>query len=172
MMIVAKNQQALHHLAGQFKARTVQKEYLGLVRGKIAAENGVIDRPIGRHRADRKRMSSLYPSNVKRPAITEWHVEARFALQGAANSLRWFTLLRLVPRTGRTHQLRVHLADLGFPLLGDRVYGGKKPLSIAKADPAHDVAWFPRQALHAEKLAVNTLAPANDSSLQHPCRKI
>jgi 23S rRNA pseudouridine1911/1915/1917 synthase len=154
VMIVAKNGYALRQLAGQFKARTVQKEYLALVRGRIAAEQGIIDRPIGRHRGDRKRMSSLYPLGQKREAVTEWCVEERFAIADTANSLRWFTLLRLMPRTGRTHQLRVHLTDLGFPLVGDPLYGRKKK-GAGLAGSCENIDCFPRQALHAERLAID-----------------
>jgi 23S rRNA pseudouridine1911/1915/1917 synthase len=155
VMIVAKHALAFQHLAGQFKARTVRKEYLALVYGRIAAEKGIIDRPIGRHRSDRKRMSSTHPVDKKRAAITEWAVEKRFALQGPGHSLCGMTLLRLMPRTGRTHQLRVHLADLGHPLVGDSLYGRKQ--RAGKAVAGEVVSQFPRQALHAEKLMVELL---------------
>jgi 23S rRNA pseudouridine1911/1915/1917 synthase len=155
VMIVAKHALAFEHLVGQFKARTVHKEYVALVYGRIAADKGVINRSIGRHRFDRKRMSSTHPLNKKREAVTDWVVEGRFALDSAANSLRWLSLLRLTPRTGRTHQLRVHFADLGYPLVGDRLYGQTRRVYTVAAGAAVD--GFPRHALHAEKLAIEIL---------------
>jgi len=89
-----------------------------------------------------------------REAITEWWVEKRFAFDPRSTPLRAVTLLRLRPRTGRTHQLRVHLADMGYPLIGDKVYGRKRNGNSTKlmGDPIIDR--FPRQALHAEKLTL------------------
>src|SRR5581483_1348453 len=84
-------------------------------------ERGKIDRAISRHRSDRKRMSSVRAGGRQRAAVTEWSVEERFVSARGA-----LTLVRLRPRTGRTHQLRVHLADLGFPLVGDKTYGRKR----------------------------------------------
>jgi 23S rRNA pseudouridine1911/1915/1917 synthase len=155
VMIVAKNAVTFQRLVGQFRSRSVDKEYVALVWGKVAADKGVIDRAIGRHRADRKKMSSLHALDQKREAVTEWRVVQRFALPAGASSLRWLTLLRLKPRTGRTHQLRVHLADLGFPLVGDRLYGRKRNASGEKSVPDSVIDGFPRQALHAEKLALD-----------------
>jgi len=157
VMIVAKNADAFQRLVGQFSARSVDKEYIALVWGKVVADKGIIDRAIGRHRADRKRMSSLHSLDKKREAVTEWRVEQRFALPAGANSLRWLTLLRLRPRTGRTHQLRVHLADKGFPLVGDPLYGRKRNASRATFVPDAVVDGFPRQALHAERLAIDAV---------------
>jgi 23S rRNA pseudouridine1911/1915/1917 synthase len=154
VMIVAKNAAALRYLANQFKARSVDKEYIALVWGKMAADAGTIDRAIGRHRSDRKRMSSLHLVGRRRVAVTEWRVERRYALPGGANSQRWVTLLRLKPRTGRTHQLRVHLADLGFPLVGDPLYGRKRHAKSTAIVPDPVLDGFPRQALHAEKLTI------------------
>jgi len=151
VMIVAKNMFTFQHLVGQFKNRTVQKEYVGLAWGAMNPTEGRIDRPIGRHRSDRKRMSSLQILNRGRDAVTEWCVEERLALTDG-NSYSWVSLVRLRPRTGRTHQLRVHLADMGFPLIGDKVYGAKRRRSL---DLCPAVSNFPRQALHAEKLVID-----------------
>jgi len=146
VIIVAKNMPTFHRLAAQFKNRTAQKEYLALLWGELKPERGKIDRPIGRHRSDRKRMSSLRAGGRLRDAITEWSVEQRFV-----HERRSLTLVRLRPRTGRTHQLRVHLADMGFPLVGDKVYG-RKGGAIKSGDSP--IEKFPRQALHAEKLTL------------------
>jgi len=147
VMVVAKNASALESLARQFRERTVAKEYLALVWGWLPGERGTVDRAVGRHRSDRKKMSSLFALPHKRNAVTEWQVEARFRLGGEAMSL-----LRLKPHTGRTHQLRVHMADMKFPLVGDAVYGGKAFQNKNKEVAAcHGLV---RQALHAERLAI------------------
>jgi 23S rRNA pseudouridine1911/1915/1917 synthase len=151
VMIVAKNAFAFGRLARQFKLRTVTKEYVALVWGKLAADHGVIDRPIGRHRSDRKKMSSLRSLGKTRDAVTEWQVEQCFFLDDDvhARSVSW---LRLKPRTGRTHQIRVHLADLGHSIVGDKVYGRKIRPVRGRAVLLDS---FPRQVLHAECLVVD-----------------
>jgi 23S rRNA pseudouridine1911/1915/1917 synthase len=132
VLLVARTAAALEALARQFRERRVEKQYVALVRGALAA-TGTIDRPIGRHPRERKRMSVR--SRHGRPAVTRWAALERFP---------GLTLVRLMPETGRTHQLRVHLAAAGHPIVGDRVYGGRP--GAAQAVP------FPRQALHAEEI--------------------
>ncbi|HKY09813.1 MAG TPA: RluA family pseudouridine synthase [Candidatus Binatia bacterium] len=152
VIVAVKNMDAYHDLMLQFKNRTVEKEYLGLAWGRVMPEKGSIDRPIGRHRSDRKKMSSLHFSGIARKALTEWRVDRRFVLP---NSQRALTLLRLRPHTGRTHQLRVHLADSGYPLVGDRLYGKKRGGGATREFPDSLSASFPRQALHAQTLVLN-----------------
>jgi 23S rRNA pseudouridine1911/1915/1917 synthase len=154
VMIVAKNAPAFRALAAQFKDRRVKKEYLALVFGKLKGERGVINRAIGRHRADRKRMSSLNALPKKREAVTEWSVEKWFQNRGDEPGSSGVSLLRLRPWTGRTHQIRVHLADIGHPVVGDKIYGRKRRNTEDKSDNADALNSFPRQALHAERLSL------------------
>jgi len=135
VLLVARTAAALEALARQFRARTIEKVYLAVVRGHPGAASGTIDRAIGRHRRERKRMS--VHSRRGRAAVTRWTALERLA--GA-------TLVRLEPETGRTHQLRVHLAALGHPIVGDRVYGARR------AGRLDTPLAFPRQALHAAEI--------------------
>ena len=152
VMIVAKSAAAFLQLARQFKERQVKKEYVALVLGKPNDRHGIIDRSIGRHRSDRKRMSSIHAIAKKREAVTEWVVEKSFRRKAATLGTSWVSLLRLMPKTGRTHQIRVHLADMGYPLVGDKMYGRKRSNPTAKNTDSLDS--FSRQALHAERLSL------------------
>jgi 23S rRNA pseudouridine1911/1915/1917 synthase len=134
VLVIGKTADVVARLAAQFKARDVEKEYLALVWRCPAARRGVIDRPIGRHPTQRKRMSVRTGG---RTAVTRYEVCEDF---GDAS------LLRLFPETGRTHQLRVHLAASGHPVLGDKLYGRRRPAGDAL------LGAFPRQALHAARL--------------------
>jgi len=116
LVIAAKNDRAHLSLAEQLKTRTLMREYDAVVRGVLKADSGTIDAPIGRHHTDRKRqaVSQLHSRN----AVTHYEVLARY---------RGFSHVRCRLETGRTHQIRVHLAHIGHPVLGDTVYGMKKP---------------------------------------------
>ena len=154
VMVVAKNHRSLQILAQQFKDRTVQKEYLALVWGKFESNSGIIDRPIGRHRSQRKKMSSRFAYSKTREALTEWNVEKSFEVKADLKSIRWVSLCRLRPKTGRTHQIRVHLAELGHPVVGDKVYGWHPKPDLQNSSMISLLYDFPRQALHAEKLEI------------------
>ena len=126
-MLVAKNSAAQADLAGQFKARSVVKIYLVLVKGHLTPENGIIEAPIGRNLRNRKLMAVVTGG---REARTEYRV---------AKYIDSYTLLKVRPETGRTHQIRVHLAAIGYPIVGDRIYGIKSP-------------YLSRQFVHASRL--------------------
>lgn len=140
LLMVAKTLPAHKSLVDQLQARTVHREYLALVHGAMTG-GGTLDEPLGRHPTDRKRFAVRRDG---KPAITHYRIETRFADH---------TLLRVKLETGRTHQIRVHMSHIHYPLVGDPVYGGR--LRIPKgADEEltrvlHD---FRRQALHAESL--------------------
>ena len=137
VLLVARTWAALEGLARQFRERSIEKRYVAIVHGRVARARGTIDRPIGRHPRERKRMSVR--SRRPRAAVTDFEVLER---------LPDATLLRLRPHTGRTHQLRVHLAALGHPIVGDRVYGARR----GRGGRVPGLADFPRQALHAEEI--------------------
>ncbi len=143
VMVVAKRDAAHHALAEQFHTHTIEREYRALVRGLPAADSGRVDRPIGRHRRDRKRMSVR--SIGGREAHTAWRVLRRFR----AAECTWLSVL---PETGRTHQIRVHLASAGLPIVGDPVYGRRSKLSRARGARGEAERSLARPALHAARL--------------------
>ena len=116
LLIVAKNDFAHQALSAQLADRSLSRVYEAVVRGRLREERGTIDRPIGRHPTDRKRMAVTEKNS--RPAVTHWEVLARY---------NGYTHVRCRLETGRTHQIRVHMASIGHPLLGDGVYGAPSP---------------------------------------------
>lgn len=136
VLIVAKHDRAIQALQRQFKEREVRKIYIALVIGNVEQDEGVIDAPVGRHRVHRKRMAVVTDGKSAR---TRWRVRRRYR----DDRNRVYTLLDVRLLTGRTHQIRVHFAWLGYPLLGDAVYG-----------PLHSPLPAPRQFLHARSLTL------------------
>lgn len=142
VMVVAKTPLALHALARQFAARTVAKTYLAIVRGAPRDDEGEIDLAIGRDPVARHRMQARV--GQRREARTGFRVVERFGQPPVA------ALVEATPYTGRTHQVRVHLASIGHPLVGDSLYAGE-----SHGPPAGErrlIDDFPRQALHAARL--------------------
>ncbi|HHX01937.1 MAG TPA: RluA family pseudouridine synthase [Firmicutes bacterium] len=132
LLVVAKNDHTHQELAAQIKARTVKRHYLALVHGRVKNEQGIIDQPIGRHPHDRKKM--VVREEQGRRAITEFEVKEHFG--------DLYTLVECRLQTGRTHQIRVHLAAINHPVVGDPAYGRK-----------HGNLGCKRQLLHAFYLA-------------------
>lgn len=130
---VAKTEQAFHHLQEQFRTKTARRDYLAIVYGAPPQENGTIEQPIGRHPVERQKMAVVSEEKGRR-AITHWHIKER---------LGNYTLMEFELETGRTHQIRVHSAFMGHPIVGDQVYGsGRKSINVN----------LPGQALHAWRL--------------------
>ncbi|CAG0910699.1 unnamed protein product [Cyprideis torosa] len=142
LMVVAKNLTAHKSLVDSLAERDVSREYIALVQGIIVAGD-TIDAPIGRHSRDRKKMAVTIGG---KEAITHYRVAARFIAH---------TLLEVKLETGRTHQIRVHMASMHHPIVGDPVYGGRLRLPVGASDKlVKTLQGFRRQALHARKLGL------------------
>jgi len=156
LLVVARSEKAHTSLSRQLLARTVSREYLAVSVG-VMTSGGTIDEPIGRHRADRLRMAVRADG---RPATTHFRIIERF---------RAHTFLNLKLETGRTHQIRLHLSHLKYPIVGDPVYGGRFALPRGATAPLIDMLrGFKRQALHAAALSFEHPRTGKRLSLASP----
>ncbi len=142
LLMIAKTLAAHHSLTGQLQDRSITREYLALVRGWMTA-GGTVDEPIGRHPVERKRNTVREDG---KEAITHYRLERRFTHH---------TLIRVKLETGRTHQIRVHMAHINYPLVGDPLYGGRFQIPGNCNPQLQDaLRQFKRQALHATRLGL------------------
>lgn len=146
VVLVAKNDMAHAKLSGQFQSQTIHKRYVALVLGCPELDRDLIDEPIGAHPRQREKMAIRRDASVGRPARTFYETRERFD---------GFALLELAPKTGRTHQIRVHLDHIGYPVLCDRQYGGRARITRGeiRRDSSDTFVLLERQALHAQRLS-------------------
>ncbi|MDP2705816.1 MAG: RNA pseudouridine synthase [bacterium] len=145
ILIAVRNQEAFSYLKDLFQKHQVEKTYWALARGDLWPVQGIIDKPISLKRGTIRR--TVYEGTMTKPAITEYKVVERFRFNED-----YFSLVELQPKTGRTHQLRVHLAAIGHPIIGDQVYGQKKSLTTTER------LWnLQRQFLHAKSIEFSLL---------------
>lgn len=155
VIVAAKTAFALRRIAAQFAARTVAKAYTALVHGLPKEDEGVIDAPLGRHPKEHRRVIVQPRSGLVREALTSWRVEARWVVPGTQG----FAMIRAEPKTGRTHQIRVHLKWVGHPLIADGLYGSETEFAPRDVfgkrlpDGEPDEPILTRHALHARQLA-------------------
>ncbi len=143
LIVAAKSDEAHRKLSAQFEKHDVHKKYVALVWGDVKGASGEIVLPVGRHPVDRKKMSTK--SRHGKDALTLWKVRERY---GTA------TLLDIEIKTGRTHQIRVHLSERGYPVIGDAVYGNPSKINIIKnSELKAQIKSLQRQALHAAQLS-------------------
>lgn len=134
VMVIAKNQDFFVYMKELFQRRKVKKTYIALVYGKLSAKKGIINKPISLKSSTVKR--TVYKGKMQKEAVTEYKLLKLYKFNG-----EYFSLLKVMPKTGRTHQIRLHLASIGYPIVGDSFYGRKNnPFGLV------------RQFLHAESL--------------------
>lgn len=148
LLVVAKTEAAMTHLAKQFEAKTTEREYIALVWGNVVAESGTIEGNLARHLKDRMQMAVFDDPEIGKPAITHYKVLERFG---------YVTLISCQLETGRTHQIRAHMKHIGHPLFNDERYGGHlilKGTTFTKYKQFIENCFkaLPRQALHAKTL--------------------
>lgn len=153
--MAAKTDAAARELRRLWESREVEKEYLAIVQGAVPDAHGMIDAPLGRDEKSRVAIKDCVRLDGL-PSQTEFFLERTFfrRIAGAGEADLPFSLLRLRPRTGRKHQIRIHLAHLGHPIVGDKIYGGDEDLYLALVEGRLDDAQrqkliLPHQALHA-----------------------
>jgi 23S rRNA pseudouridine1911/1915/1917 synthase len=160
ILVVAKTDAAHMALAAQWQERTIDKEYFALVVGVPDRDRDRIDQPIGAHPDHREKMAIRASHATSRDASTFYEVQERFA---------GFAALHVRPRTGRTHQIRVHLAHVGFPVLCDRLYGGRAQITVGDLCHTADATiLLDRQALHAHRLRLNHPRTGTPLALEAP----
>lgn len=148
LLVIAKTEAAMTHLAKQFEAKTSEREYVALVWGNVVADKGTIEGNLARHLKDRMQMAVFADPEIGKPAVTHYKVLERFG---------YVTLISCQLETGRTHQIRAHLKHIGHPLFNDERYGGHlilKGTTFTKYKQFIDNCFkaLPRQALHAKTL--------------------
>ena len=153
VLVVAKDNRTHDALSRQFAARTVEKRYVAVARGVLNFDSDWVETHVRVDPNQRERMKVCGPGTNARTARTFYEVAERFPPPDGGRS-EGFTLVNLSPQTGRTHQLRVHMAHLGHPLVADRMYGGGKVLSVGDVAGTSDPhPLIRRQALHAARLS-------------------
>jgi 23S rRNA pseudouridine1911/1915/1917 synthase len=147
VMVVAKTDSVHMHLAAQFESRTVEKEYFAITIGAPNLDRDVIDLPVGAHPYQREKMAIRRDHTTSREAQSFYEVAERFD---------GFAAIKVLPKTGRTHQIRLHLASIGCPVLCDRLYGGRATITRGEIsrDAADTEPLLERQALHARRLKI------------------
>jgi 23S rRNA pseudouridine1911/1915/1917 synthase len=161
LLVVAKTDAAHAHLSRQFARRTIRREYQAIVWGAFSVEKGTIDANLGRSKSDRKKMAVVQEGKT---AVTEYTVLEKFA---------YLSLIRLRLQTGRTHQIRVHLAHVGHPVFGDPTYNGRRllfgpgtPRQKAEVQKMLDI--LTRQALHARTIGFRHPATGEEMAFESP----
>jgi len=156
VIVVAKTDRAHLRLSEQFANRTVEKEYTAIVVGCLDRERDWIDQPLGRHQHHREKIAIRSEEAGGRAAKTFYEVVEQF---------NGFAMLRVQPKTGRTHQIRVHLASIGYPVLCDRLYGGRARMTRGELEHStSDEMIIERQALHARRIKI--AHPETDEPLE------
>lgn len=147
VIVVAKTERAHHAVALQFEARSVEKEYFAIVQGVLDRDRDIISQPIGVHPHQRAKMAIRARHLTSRDAVTSYEVSERFGR---------FTAVRIMPRTGRTHQIRVHMAHIGSPILCDRLYAGHSRITRGeiRGQGKDELVLLQRVALHARRLKI------------------